>query len=730
VESTNCGQNWIDSPPFDNFIDRNPHDSPNNITKWRQGKDKYRTAMDIAAVYDLSHQLHVFFNGIKYDEPAGETDYDDVKLFHWSKNTEQICGDDTIRVQLIQSADWDCKPGGFNLTLSKPTAGVGITPGNSNHLYLMWVQFNENDLSAGGYTNGELYVSKSTTDGQTWDAPRNITNTSDPGCVIDECDSDHWGSLATRVDSFLHIQYINDRDPGGIPLNEGDWTYSPVLYYKYPDWTITALPRIDWVPKSFTMPNPIHVPNNGSTNKSITINNLGTDVLSVYNITGPPWVQNISPTDFSIEEGGCPVNVSFDINAAAHSEEMLVDELVITSDDAAGNDNAYIPLHVIVSDVYLSSAFAAVYNNSFYLTESNVGNISHKIDSASMTFDPEIMPEPEFGPVFDGSVIIGTATSPARVGRYMFNERYMLAESELKQVEQSKAGIKVAKAKCNPAEPLPPYAWKWWWLTVEYYDYVFTSGTATSMERFIKKWHIKVYKNPKPPWWDPSDVSTTNDSCLAGIAVDFDLPSDTGAALNTPGFDESLNLLYQQGFGAGNEPNLFAGIAWVGAGSPISGIICPNEIYVYPQEGYLSDSLWSLMSNYSGYQVVDIDTVPPYKLLDYNQVMTGVSIPAGIADTDTFEMQFLIVSSIYGLDSLKSYVQKFECGNADRVGSVNLGDARAMANDFFGIGDQTFRFLADVNGDCRMDLADIIILANYYFGYPFTIHCSCEEKWP
>ncbi|KPL03997.1 MAG: hypothetical protein AMJ90_02505 [candidate division Zixibacteria bacterium SM23_73_2] len=734
VESTNGGDDWVAGSSFDDFIDRDPYDSDNNCTKWRQGRDLYRAEMELAACYDVSGNLHVFFSGFKWDEPEDDYDVDDVKLFHWSKATEKICGSDTIRVQPIAGANWESEPGVFNLTLTKISGGVGIIPSlNQDYVYCLWTQFDSGLVSAAGYGVGELYVSVSTTHGATWDAPRNITNTPDNGCVADECDSDHWASLATRVDSFLHIAYVNDRDAGGIPMDEGTWTNSPYLYYKYPVWTITPLPRIDWMPAGFEMPNAIAVPNNGTVeDKEIVISGIGTTTLNVTGITGPAWITNITPSSFSILEGGCPNRVTFDINASAYSEEMLVGNINVVSDDGVGNNNINIPIHVVVSDVYVEPAFAAFYNNSFYLTESNVSNIGHQIDSASMTFDPAIMPDPDFGPVFDGSVIIGSdaLAGSTHVARYLFNERYMLAETEMKAVNAGGVKTKIAKARCNPLDPLPPFHWKWWWLTVEYYDKIFYSGTINSMERFIKKWHVKIYKNPKPPWWDVSDVSTTNPAALAGIAVDIDCPSDTGNALNTPGFDESLNLLYQQGFGAGSEPNLFAGVAWHDPDDvdPINALITANDIYIYPNEGYDTDSLWSLMTNYSGFAVVDTSIS---RIADYNQVITGKQIAADLAVTDTIEMQFLIVASATGLDNLKNYVRAFKCGNANRdaAGAINLSDVIDMANDYFGTGAETFRFLADVNGDCALNLTDVINLAKYYFGKPIVIHCDCQEKW-
>jgi len=422
--------------------------------------------------------------------------------------------------------------------------------------------------------------------------------------------------------------------------------------------------------------------------------------------------------DMAIE----PPNISIE-------DTFLVDSLLIQSNDMVGNASAYIRINVVVSDSFFFPIFSSVTNESFILEESNVGNIGNQNPAGMMTFHPDIAPG--FAPIFDGSIIIGTQTSPARVGRYVYEEEYMLAESDMNLVDVPDVKTKVVKSKCNPLTPFPPGEWKWWWLTIEYYDKVFYSGSISSPERFIKKWHIKIYKNPMPAWWDAlADPSTTNPACRAGVLVDFDCPYDIGLGWNIPGFDETLNLLYQQGYGSGTEPNYFAGLAYHDASPPLCARIAANDIYVYPQKGYDDDSLWSLM-NRSGFGIDD--TAGYTRVTDYNQVMVGKQIPFDLAEVDTIEMQFLIAASIYGLDSLRYYVKMFVCGNANRDPNamVNLSDVIEIANYKFKSGPETFLYLSDVNGDCLVNSSDIIYLANYYFGKPGfeTLNCDCQEEW-
>jgi len=135
--------------------------------------------------------------------------------------------------------------------------------------------------------------------------------------------------------------------------------------------------------------------------------------------------------------------------------------------------------------------------------------------------------------------------------------------------------------------------------------------------------------------------------------------------------------------------------------------------------------------NRTGFHIVDTAATP--RTVDYNQVMVGKEIPADLVETDTIEIEFLIATSIYGLDSLKANVKMFRCGNAnrDKDGKVNLDDVMYIANYKLKAGPEPFLFMSDVNGDCQVNTSDIIYLANHYFGKPGfeTIYCDCQEEW-
>jgi len=222
-----------------------------------------------------------------------------------------------------------------------------------------------------------------------------------------------------------------------------------------------------------------------------------------------------------------------------------------------------------------------------------------------------------------------------------------------------------------------------------------------------------------------------------GMAIDFDLPSDTGNVWNTPGFDSTLYLLYQQGYGeettlpGGNRfDSLYAGIAHLGS-APYGGHIIPNDCYIYPQSGYRDDSLYAVMST-PGFSIIDPkDTIPAdtiYRTVDWNSVMTFAHISEGYLNTAEVKGTCVIAVSTKGLQVLKDRVKMIMCGNANRDDKVNLGDVIYIAKYKMAGGDEPWLYMSDVNNDCAINLGDVIHLAKYLFGYPgFDLDCNCGE---
>ncbi|MCP4580615.1 MAG: exo-alpha-sialidase, partial [candidate division Zixibacteria bacterium] len=198
-----------------------------NITNYEYD-DTIRAYTDLDAVYDNNGDLHVVWNTPGYFAEDGTITIDACFLWHWSESTG---------INMIFDAWHISYPGVWNRSASKMSIGVD----NTNHLFAVWTHFDDEDVSAGGFSNGELYMSYSEDGGVSWSEPMNMTDTYSGDCLPEDCDSDHWSSLAETVGENLHIHYINDKDAGGIPQTEGTATENPVVYLMYPNPVYTSV---------------------------------------------------------------------------------------------------------------------------------------------------------------------------------------------------------------------------------------------------------------------------------------------------------------------------------------------------------------------------------------------------------------------------------------------------------------------------------------------------------
>jgi len=240
-----------------------------NITNYDFGA--LSAGLDVDAVYDYNDDLHVVWNvGLTTDS------LETVFLFHYDQFSESIVEISHLTTPWLPGCDW----GTWNWQICK----MSIAATSDSFLAVAYTEFNPDDCSACGYANGEIYAQYSS-DGQVWSAPINLTNSPTPGCLAGDCDSDHWSSMAERIDDYLHIFYVNDKDAGGIPQTEGSVTDNPMLYLRYPvDELGIGEPEI--IPIEFetlgNYPNPF----NSSTVISYNLEKESLIRLDIYDITG------------------------------------------------------------------------------------------------------------------------------------------------------------------------------------------------------------------------------------------------------------------------------------------------------------------------------------------------------------------------------------------------------------------------------------------------------------
>ncbi|MEW5702784.1 MAG: hypothetical protein AB1792_11215 [Candidatus Zixiibacteriota bacterium] len=261
-----------------------------------------QAGMDIAAAYDNAGNLHIVWAEQRVPTKS------QVAIRHWSTATASI--------RPVAFGYWDNPVSNgnsiFDLNFAKLTLGVGDggticagTP-NTDYLYLVFTQFGGftaaelADYSAGGYMNGELYLTVSPWGGLGWSVPANLTNTQTPGCdpgavppggndpprPDDVCRSEHWASIGQDVHD-IDILFVVDQDAGVVAQGEGTWQWNYMMYQRHPGGVADApyvcpliAPQIGTVFPTTDPPNTFHVlPGDVLTGESFSVANLGLSEL-------------------------------------------------------------------------------------------------------------------------------------------------------------------------------------------------------------------------------------------------------------------------------------------------------------------------------------------------------------------------------------------------------------------------------------------------------------------
>ena len=249
MESVDAGATW---GPLTNVTQR-----PNGLP----GGFAPDAKLDV--LYDSFDNLHIVWAASAWDGCSGALNLRG-RIFHYDAVSDNI--------RIVHDFNWEqtkCNGGDFNLNATNPQ--ISECDGK---LYVTFEQFNdipnglEDDCSERAITdpkgaaNGDIYVTVSSNNGETWDIKRNLTSTYTPNCdtifggANPDCDSDVWHS-ATRYgiditfdvfssiadlsgniggytgSNYLFVQYINDTDPGGAIRGEGAWTNSSVKVFRF-----------------------------------------------------------------------------------------------------------------------------------------------------------------------------------------------------------------------------------------------------------------------------------------------------------------------------------------------------------------------------------------------------------------------------------------------------------------------------------------------------------------
>ncbi len=763
IESTNYGRDWV------NGFNNNSRDTAVNVTKYAPGSQVRATGV-LSAVYDEDDSLHIVWVAPLYN--AGDV-ASECYIYHWSKAT----GIDQVADGTYNFDDNYLTNPSRTFNLNNPAIGVHDgtgTPSRKGYLYVVYNQYGPgiSDASVKKQSNGEIYINASTNGGNTWGNPINITNSHTPGCDLTthNCDSDVFPSCAERVNDTVQVLYINDKSAGSILDNKGGPALNPVYYLKYPAYLPAAFNGIAAAPAYFDDPVAnISIPDL-VIDTQLTISNVGNQTLTITSVTkagGSPWLklQTVGFPD-AISEGGAPKVVACTLNGTGLGTGTYLDTIIVNNN--SNNAPAMrIPVHFVVTDcgyfrrkhvfgqVGTADTLVMKIGNTSSLVDQDLGRglaLSSLIDPLNKLF------------LYDGSGVLTTITSTGDtiaafnlVGSLYIHPLTDISDPVLTTYTDSvtyseamslqrpaKAGTWLKFGPVQNAMFFPdlkpnscgwPGPWFGYWIQSTWYM------PSVSKPRYLL-WFTKIYKAPPPCWWPLCETGLITNNLYAGSVLDWDVPSDSQNVWNSYGNNDTLQFVWQQGYGTPENNYYAATAAMLDTGKHIG--YADGFWSAHVQRHNPPDSVSGAFPNQAGilYRVMSasgfnpitnrscISFPPPCDTTvgDRHTIFGSVKF-APSADSVKF-CEALVISNV-GYDSLQNSVKQarkdmrlaLPGGCTYRPADVD-GNGAWSLTDIIGLVNIVFKGTAKPSPLCRTDcnasggnpnLSDIICLVNKVF---------------
>jgi len=429
--------------------------------------DPHRAYIDITGGFDSEGRLHLMYNNPDYDDAAGTISIGPCDLLHWDEGVPGtngnafvspgpgigFVGGSDVNFHIIARANWVCDGGAgvWNRYLTKPTMGFG--DGNTScegapnldYLYAVYTQFGSNDVldqedaSANGWQNGNLWMSISNDLGFSWAAGKCITTTDGsvggtptrtPDCdpqadPPDTCQSEHWSSIAKMITDTLHVFYIGDVDAGGISQGEGNWNVNDVMYLPIfgggdpnplcptiaPNMItdLTSDPNCEYYADDDELEN----------NEDMTIENIGNAPLN-YSVaiaytSGSNWMDFVgygqSIPSSVIAKGGAPDVYTVHMNGTGLPNGLYQASIQITHDDPSKVNPFEIDVDFFRADSFICREVSVITTPCVVLGVTNTESWAVQDANSGMRYYAELDDDSLFNPFYDGSLVIANVTA-------------------------------------------------------------------------------------------------------------------------------------------------------------------------------------------------------------------------------------------------------------------------------------------------------------------------------
>jgi hypothetical protein len=263
-------------------------------------QDTLRAYTCLSTMIDHNNFAHIAFTVRSYYAIENTSLWNASIIYHWSEEFPTVFG--VIGDYYEYNNNIDC--GSWHVKAQRPSLGEDA----AGNLYCAYQVFDTDTMhiSLGGWPSGDIFVTKSIDGGLSWTRGINITNTvtldqAQPG----QCLSEITPTLAKKVDTYMHIEYVLDLDAGNILQTEGSWTFNQVKYHRVPVSVIPSVPVVPYTPLHFNEPpnavpgiNPGNSPStfalkgiypnpfNPTATLTFSLDGINTVALDVYNTKG------------------------------------------------------------------------------------------------------------------------------------------------------------------------------------------------------------------------------------------------------------------------------------------------------------------------------------------------------------------------------------------------------------------------------------------------------------
>ena len=699
-----------------------------NVSNYATGALE-RAYTDCDAMYTADGCLHIAWNAPVFDSVAGTISTQAAKLRHWDNCAQ--CMSLAFDANNFDPQSTASSPQGvWNRNVAKMNLSQ-CTVGANKLLYLTYTYFKSDstlhDNSAAGWKNGDIFAQVSSTNGVTWGAPTNLTNTTTNTCAAGSCSSEHWSSSAMYVTDSLRIQYVKDLDAGGIVQTEGSWQDNPIMNLSVGCFSMTTFTNVEATPASISYP--FNTAPAQIKDTIITLSNSG-NASSSWSVVGTqPWITFVGGTSGSCP-AGCTNTSTFTVRITGPGSQGYYTGAVnvtYTSPDKGASAVTSIPIELHnFTNFYLpqNSALRTATNR---LNVNQASQVSANIAGRMFSYFADTSDY-----LYEGHLILGNSAvnmsysvfggvgAPSASNPY----GYTYAASPAMVIDSTgSASFRKATGKGVNRDTTLGFDVTW-----------YASKHPDSADFYVGD--FKVYKGSKNP-------AGSVGSLKVAFYTDWDVPADTGSD-NTAGSDATRSMVWQRGsLAAPNDLRYGATAAYRNDGTDIiGGWVLDNPTYIYPDNGYDNDSLWNITQILAQGQyrlwTGAAEDLSGGVLIYRNATVNG-------ATNDTLKFVVVIAGTRNGgVAGLNTAVDKAQawicahnlapgadicsacaCGDADNNGIITISDAVYLINYIFAGGPAPAQLcLGDADGNAIITISDAVFLINYIFaGGPAPSGC-------